>query len=95
VDRPRLSVVFHALIQANSLNQGSIVLRKISLYVFAVLVIGFSISATATGAEDFGAETLYQGRNELGENIYLIRYHEEGFWRVQVIVQHADGWQDV
>lgn len=62
-----------------------------SLLILAVL---FSFSLNANAQTDNTSESILSGLNARGEKVFLVRYQEDRVWRVDEIVQHADGWQD-
>ncbi|MBS1969684.1 MAG: hypothetical protein JSU04_05230 [Bdellovibrionales bacterium] len=53
----------------------------------------FNFASAAPMAEP--TESVLSGYNAQGEKVFLIRYQEDRLWRVEEIVQHADGWQDL
>jgi len=61
---------------------------------FALAFIVF-FSFCAQAQTDVSSESIFTGANPSGEKVFLIRYQEGPVWRVDEIVQHADGWQDL
>jgi hypothetical protein len=69
-------------------------IQRIAQLFAAALVFSFAPNALANPNAEYSTETLFKASNASGENIFILRYHEEGLWHVREIVQHPDGWQD-
>jgi hypothetical protein len=57
-----------------------------------------SLAQTQTRASEVPStetESIFTGINAQGEKVFILRYLEEKVWRVDEIVQHKDGWQDL
>lgn len=71
-------------------------LQALAFLCFTFLSFNISYGAASHGvsAAESG-ESVFSGYNARGEKVFLVRYQENRLWRVEEIVQRADGWQDV